>query len=146
MLRHPTRGLGIAIGVILGVCIGCSVALFVWGETSNHARIAEIQDSRILSAEGSCRQQNNRHEYLYAEIEATAQHQRLYEPSKYRETVAKGLELERLLNAVQPKEDCKARAKMLVEETLHHKHAPKQKPIRAPGPLRLAPTPKQAKP
>jgi len=138
-MLHPTERQRIAIGIVAGVGLGCVIALFVWGEISNHARIVEIQHSRILSAEGSCLQQNERHERLFAQIEATAAVERVREPAKYREAVAKGRELELLLNAIQPTEDCKARARMLVEETLHHKHAPKQKPIREPGPLRLPP-------
>jgi hypothetical protein len=138
-MLHPTERQRIAIGIVAGVGLGCIIALFVWGLISNHERTSEIQHSRILSAESSCLQQNERHEQLFEQIEATAQEQRIREPAKYRETVAKGRELELLLNAIQPAEDCKARARMLVEETLHHKHAPKQKPIREPGPLRLAP-------
>jgi hypothetical protein len=136
--KHLSAPWRLAIGVILGACIGCSVALFVWGQVSNHERISEIQRSRVLSAESSCEQQNERHERLYAQIEATAAVQRVTEPAKYRATVAKARELEALVNAIQPSEDCAARARLLVEETLGHTHVAPQKPIREPGPLRLA--------
>lgn len=136
-LRHLTHRQRIAIAVVLGVVLGLIVASFVWTVVSNHERISEIQASRISSSELACQQQDERHERLYAQIEATAENQRLYEPSKYRETVAKARELEQLLNAVQPEEDCRARARLLIEETLGHEHAKRQKPIRKPGPLRL---------
>lgn len=139
-LRHLTHRQRIAIAVVLGVVLGLIIASFVWTVVSNHERISEIQASRISSSELSCQQQDERHEHLYAQIEATAENQRLYEPSKYRETVAKARELEQLLNAVQPEEDCRARARLLIEETLGHEHPKRQKPIRKPGPLRL-PTP-----
>lgn len=139
VLRHLTNRQRIGMAVIVGLVCGTLLALAVWTIIANQERVGEIQRSRILSAESSCEQQNNRHERLFAQIEATAAHQRIYEPAKYRETVAKARELEALLNAVQPEEDCRARARRLVEETLTHKHATKQKPVRAPGPLRLPP-------
>lgn len=117
------------MGVIAAVC--------VWILLANQARIAEVQASRVSGSEIACEQQNTRHERLYAQIEATARVQRVSEPGKYRATVAKARELEGLLNAIQPEEDCSARARRLVISTLGHGHAAPRKPIRSPGPLRL---------
>jgi hypothetical protein len=129
----------IAVAVALGIVVGGLLALAAWTIASNSARISEVQASRLSATQTSCEQQNERHEDLYVGIEATAAHQRVYEPAKYRETVAKARELERLLNAIQPEENCKARAKLLVVQTLDHEQPPPRKPVRRPGPLRLPP-------
>lgn len=138
-LHAFSRRQRIAVAIFLGVSFGLLVAVCMWILLSNQARISEVQSSRISGSEIACQQQDERHERLFAEIESTAAVQRATEPAKYRETVSKARELEALLNAVQPEEDCSERARRLVIETLGQAHARKRKPIRKPGPLRLPP-------
>lgn len=137
VLPHLTNRQRIGIAVVVGLIGGMLVALAVWTLISNHERVGEIQRSRVASSEIACQIQNERHERLFAQIEATVGRQHIHEPAKYRQTVAKALELEALLNAVQPEEDCRARARLLTEQTLGKSHASKRKPIRRPGSLRL---------
>lgn len=137
-LPHLTNRQRIGIAVVLGLGAGMLLALAVWSIVANHERVGEIQRSRIASSELSCEVQNEHHERLFAQIEATASVQRVSEPAKYRGTVAKARELEALLNAIQPEEDCAARAHRLVVGTLGQAHARPRRQLRARGPLRLS--------
>ena len=138
-LRRLNRRERALIAVVTGFGLGVLVAVCGWILVSNQDRINEIQESRVRGSEIACEQQNERHERLFAQIETTAAVQKVREPVKYRETVAKARELEQLLDVVQPEEDCSERARKLVVETLGGAGAKRGKRVRAPGPLRLAP-------
>lgn len=121
-----SSGISITVTLVIGHEVG----------KANTDRIAEVQNSRKSGTILACEQQNLRHEQLYLQIELSAGIESVKEPVKYKQTVKKARELEAILDAVQPEEDCKARAKRLAVETLRTTPAP-PKPIRKPGPLRL---------
>lgn len=126
------------VAALISSGISIAVTLVIGDEVraANGTRIEEIQNSRKSGTIVACEQQNLRHERLFVQIEAEARIQAVKEPKKYRETVAKAGELELLLEAVQPEEDCAARAKLLAEETLRTTPSPRKR-IRPPGPLRF---------
>lgn len=121
-----SSGVSITVTLVIGHEVG----------SANTDRISEIQNSRTSGTVVACELQNGRHEKLYVQIEAEARIQAQKEPAKYKETIAKARELELLLDAIQPEEDCDARAKLLAVETLRTKPPPRKR-IRQPGPLRF---------
>lgn len=126
------------VALLAGMAVGLSITTLVLVIHDNNARISEVQKSRRDGTLLACYQQDHRHETLYAGIERLAAYQRDHEPVKYRETVKTGRQLELFLDAVQPEEDCKARARKLVEEAGDVTPRPFM-PVRSPGPLRLTP-------
>lgn len=127
------------LALFAGLAVGLSITTLVLVIHDNNDRISEVQRSRLNATLLGCYQQDHKHETLFAGLERVAAYQRVHDPTKYRETVKNARQTELLLNAVQPEEDCKERARSLVEETLHGGTPQPFPAVRVPGPLRLLP-------
>lgn len=128
------------VSSVISSTVSIAVTLVIGHEVgaANADRISEVQNSRKSGTILACEKQNRHHEELYVQIELSAGVESVKEPVKYKQTVKKARELEAILNAVQPEEDCNTRANQLAVETLRTTPAPRQR-IRKPGPLRLPP-------